>query len=104
MSIDQRSLADMKIELESILRQDNRFGGIHRLEIAEDGELLLKWDNAVLRQKKKANPGPYLAFMENIADCLSDYGYCLMADEAADETHKNNYLLILAEDENEVED
>lgn len=104
MSFDQRPPLDMKFELESILQQDNRFGGLHRLEIAEDGELVLKWDNAVLRQKKKSNPGPYLAFMEKIADCLADFGYCLTAEEGANEQNLNNYLLILPDDEHELED
>ncbi|MFY7930917.1 MAG: hypothetical protein ACOVS5_18770 [Oligoflexus sp.] len=62
--------------------------------------MILAWD-AEMRQKAKSMPSAYLQFIETVADCLSDYGFCLEADEEAQEPHAANYLLITPEDESE---
>lgn len=102
--MDTSTLIALKSEVEKVFKRDTRFGSLHRLEENEHNELLLVWDNAALRPKSKANPGPYLAFMEELSDCLADFGYCLAADEEANENAHNNYLLIVAEDEADFED
>lgn len=102
MNEDANILA-MKKDLEEILRRDKKFGPLHQLVNAEDDTLVLSWSDQ-LRPKSKSSPGPYLAFMETISDCLLNYGYCLVADDGASETEKNNYLLILPEDEFDLED
>lgn len=93
----------MRKELEEILRRDKKFGPLHQIVMAEDDTLVLTWTDQ-LRPKSKSSPGPYLEFMESISDCLLNYGYCLVADEGASETEKNNYLLILPEDEFDLDD
>ncbi|WP_141733323.1 hypothetical protein [Oligoflexus tunisiensis] len=97
--MDSSTLITLKAEVENILRRDRLFGSLHRIETGEQDELILSWDNAVLRPKTRAHPGPYLSFMEEVADCLADYGYCLEADEEASERERNNYLLIVPEDD-----
>ncbi len=97
--MDSHTLDEMKKEVEKILRRDNRFGSLHRLEMAEDEMLVLAWDDNALRQKAKAQQGAYLAFMEEISDCLEEFGYCLAAEEGANEKERNNYLLIVPEDD-----
>ncbi len=102
MSFDSNLVA-MKNDLEDILRRDKKFGPLHSISSAEDDNLVLTWTEQ-LRPKSKSSPGPYLEFMEAISDCLLNYGYCLVADDGASETERNNYLLILPEDEFDSED
>jgi len=102
--MDSSTLITLKAEVERVLKSDRLFGALHRIETTGDGDLLLSWDNNALRPKSKAHPGPYLAFMESISDCLEDFGYCLAADEEANESARNNYLLIVAEDDADFED
>lgn len=104
MSKNSDALDSMKNDIEGLLKRDNRFGPLHRLATLDDGELILQWDNAVLKPKAKANPGPYLAFMEQISDCVSDYGYCLSAEDDSTEQQRNNYLLIVPDDDIDLED
>lgn len=101
--MDTSTLITLKTEVERVLKQDRLFGSLHRIETTENDELILIWDNATLRPKSRAHPGPYLSFMEEVADCLSDFGYCLAADEEASEKERNNYLLIVAEDDEDLE-
>ena len=85
----------MKEDIERILKKNTKFGPLHRLTTSEDGELLLSWENAVLRPKARANNPAYVTFMEEIADVLLDFGYCLEADVDATETERNDYFLIV---------
>ena len=98
MSYDLPSLARIQLEVEKILKTNKMFGSMHRVEPGENDSLVLIWDDATLRAKSKANPGPYLEFMENIADALAEYGYALVAEEDANEKVRNNYLLIMADE------
>ncbi len=102
MILDQGNRETMKKEIERILKRDTRFGPLHHLELSADDELMLVWDNATLRQRSKAQQGPYLAFMEEISDCLLEFGYCLAAEDGANEQEKNNYLLILPENDEDL--
>jgi hypothetical protein len=102
--MDSSTLITLMAEVERVLQHDRLFGSLHRLETTENDELILSWDNAALRPKSKAHPGPYLRFMEDVADCLADFGYCLAADEEASENQRNNYLLIVADDDEGLED
>lgn len=104
MDYEGEDRMEMIHEVERILKQDPKFGPLHRLETNEHDELLLVWDNSALRAKSKSQPGPYLSFMENLSDCLAEFGYCLAADDDADENQRNNYLLIVPEDDEDFED
>ncbi len=102
--MDSSTLITLMAEVERVLKHDRLFGSLHRIETTENDELILSWDNAALRPKSKAHPGPYLRFMEDLADCLADFGYCLAADDDASENERNNYLLIVADDEDNWEE
>jgi hypothetical protein len=102
--MDSSTLLTLMAEVERILKHDRLFGPLHRIETTENDELILSWDNAALRPKSKAHPGPYLRFTEDVSDCLADFGYCLAADEEANENERNNYLLIVAEDDTDLEE
>jgi hypothetical protein len=104
MDFEGEDLDAMITEVERILRQNQKFGPLHRVESSDEGDIRLVWDNAALRSKSKAAPGPYLAFMEEIADCLSEFGYCLAADDESNEHQKNNFLHIVPDDDAEFED
>lgn len=101
--MDSSTLITVKAEVERVLKNDKLFGALHRMETTGDGELILTWDNNALRPKSKAHPGPYLSFMEAISDCLEDFGYCLAADDEASENARNNYLLIVADNDEEAD-
>ena len=94
---DFESIERMKEEVERILKKNKSFGPLHQLKLSEDEGLILTWENEILRPKARAHQPAYVAFMEEIADCLMDFGYCLEADVDATETEKNNYFLILPE-------
>lgn len=104
MDFEGEDREEMVREIEQVLKRDPKFGPLHRIETNEHDELLLVWDNAALRAKSKSQPGPYLAFMEGLSDCLADFGYCLAADDEANESQKNNFLLIVPEDDADFED
>ncbi len=103
MSFEFESIEPMKMELESILKRDRKFGPLHQLTTSADDTLMLTW-TPELRSKAKAAPTPYIEFMEEISDCLSNFGYCLEADEGASETERNNYFLIIPETEADFDD
>ena len=103
MSFDFDSTEQMKLEIESILKRDRKFGPLHQLAVADDDTLMLTWNND-LRVKAKAAPAPYLEFMEELSDCLSNFGYCLEADDGASETERNNYFLIIPENDSDFDD
>ncbi|MDQ3231885.1 MAG: hypothetical protein M3Q07_08710 [Pseudobdellovibrionaceae bacterium] len=102
--MDSSTLINLRAEVERVLKNDKLFGSLHRIESNDNDELLLVWDNAALRPKSKAHPGPYLNFMEEISDCLADFGFCLAADEEASEKERNNYLLIVADDDEDFDE
>jgi hypothetical protein len=98
MSLDDSTWQEMQRELEKLLGKDKKFGPLHRLEVVDDEQLILAWDPQ-LRAKAKSLPSAYMQFMETIADCLAEYGFCLEADDDASETNPLDYLLIVPEDD-----
>lgn len=101
MSQDFAHVETMKHEIEKILKKNQKFGALHRLALSPDEVLMLTWTNSELRPKVRANQPAYVSFMEELSDCLMEFGYCLTADDDATETEKNDFLYIVPEDESE---
>ena len=104
MTHDFGTMESMKQELEQILKRNSKFGSLHYLKNTDDDELILTCDNEVLRPRAKGNQAAYISFMEEISDCLMEFGYCLTADEDATEHERNNYLFIVPDDEADFDD
>ncbi len=101
MSHDFAQTEAMKQEIEKILKRNQKFGPLHRLALSENEELMLTWTNSELRPKVRANQPAYVSFMEELTDCLLEFGYCLSADDDATETEKNDYFFIVPDDGSE---
>ena len=90
---------DMLEELEQIFREDIKFGPHFAVQDEPDLGWIIVWDDATVRPKAKSQSSSYIAFMEDVSDCLEAHGYSLEADADADEVKRNNYLLIVGDDE-----
>ena len=93
----------MKQDIEKILKKNKLFGPLHQIALSPDEDLMFRWSNPELRPKARAHQAAYVSFMEEIADCLLDYGYCLEADVDATEAERNDFMWIVP-DEGQEED